>query len=91
MKKPIRPNPKLLALWRSLTPPQRKRFAALAKSTPGSVRQLAEGRRGISSGFAIRIEKAGSRMGVGSLNRVDLNEDCRGCEYAKFALKAKLT
>lgn len=91
MKKPIRPNPKLLALWRSLTPPQRKRFAALAKSTPGSLRQLAEGRRGISSGFAIRIEKAGGRMGVGCLNRTDLSDDCRGCEYAKFALKAKLT
>lgn len=90
-KKPLRPNRKLLALWRGLDPKQRKRFAALAKSTPGSLRQNAEGGRGISSDLAIRLEKAAARMGLSPLSRADLNEACGRCEYAKFCLKAKLS
>lgn len=90
-RKPIRPQPKLLALWRSLTPAQRKRFATLAKSTPGSLRQYSEGRRSVNPDLAVRIEKAGVKMGFAPISRTDLNETCAKCEFARYCLKAKLT
>lgn len=91
-KPPLRPNPKLLALWRQLTPAQRLVFARHAKSTPGALRGPIEGRRGISPDLAIRLEKASVRMRVGEpVMRTELNETCGRCEYARWCLKAKLT
>lgn len=91
-KKPLKPNPKLLALWRSLPPKQRATFARFVKSTDSTLRQYAEGRRNISPDLAIRIEKAAARMQiVPIINRTDLNATCAKCDYAKYALKAKLT
>jgi DNA-binding transcriptional regulator YdaS (Cro superfamily) len=81
-----------MALWRGLEPKQRLRFAKLAKSTEASLRQYAEGRRNISPDLAIRVEKAASRMQIiPIINRTDLSATCQSCEYARFAMKAKLT
>lgn len=91
-KKPLRPNPKLLALWRRLEPKQRAVFAKYVKSTDSTLRQYAEGRRNISPDLAIRIEKAAARMQIIPIvNRTDLSQTCAKCEYARFAMKAKLT
>jgi len=88
MKKPPRPNPKLLALWRKLKPAERVRFAALAKSTTGSLKHYAEGRRGISSDLAIRLEKASVKMRVVPIvSRMDLSDACGRCEFAKAFAK----
>ena len=84
-RKPIKPNPRLLKLWRAMTPTERKAFALLAKSTDGSLRQAAEGRRGISSDLAARIERATISIGVAPINRTELNETCKACEFAKKA------
>lgn len=91
MTRPLKPNPKLMALWQSMTPPQRKRFAALARSTSGSLRQTVEGRRGISSDLAIRLEKAAARLGLKPISRTDLSDTCSKCEFARACLKAKLS
>jgi hypothetical protein len=79
--KPVRP---FLNLWRMLTPALRKRFVLVLKSSAGTVRQYAEGRRGISPAVAARIEKASVMLGgdYPRLNRMDLNETCRNCEFA---------
>lgn len=79
------PNPKLLAVWRDMTPEQRKRFAALVKTTVGNLRQNVDGRRGISSDLAIRIEKAVARMRFlnTSISRMELNATCGRCEFAR--------
>ena len=79
--KPIKP---LLDLWKMMTPAIRKRFVLVLKTSPGTARQYAEGRRGISPAVAIRIEKATGMLGTGypKLSRMDLNETCRGCEFA---------
>lgn len=90
-RKPLKPNPKLLALWRELTPKQRTRFATLAKTTDGSLRLNVEGRRGISSDLAIRVEKAAEKMGLTPISRMELSPTCGKCEFARFCVKAKLT
>lgn len=89
--KPIKPNPKLLALWRSLSPAQRKVFARHAKSTAGALRGPVEGRRGISSDLAVRIERAVVKIHAQPISRTELNETCNKCEFARYALKAKLS
>jgi len=89
-RKPIRPNPKLLKMWRAMTPAERKAFATLAKSTDGSLRQAAEGRRGISSDLAARIERAVIAIGAKPISRMDLNDTCRKCEFARACLKMDL-
>lgn len=78
-----KPIPKLLALWQKMVPGARVEFAKLARTTSGNLRQYAEGRRGISSALAIRIEKATILLGFKPINRMELNETCRNCEYAK--------
>ncbi len=88
--KPLRPNAKLLKLWRQLTPAERKVFAQFAKSTDGSLRQVAEGRRGISADLAVRIEHAVVKIGAKPISRMDLNATCRACEYAKAFKKTEL-
>lgn len=90
MTKPLRPNPKLLKLWRNMTPAERKVFATLAKSTDGSLRQAAEGRRGISPDLASRIERAVVKIGAKPISRMDLNETCRNCDFAKYCKKVNL-
>lgn len=77
-----KPIPKLLALWEKLTPEMRTRLTKLMHSTPGTVRQYVEGRRTISAGMAIRMEKATETLDVDRLNRRDLSQTCHDCEYA---------
>jgi hypothetical protein len=86
MTKPLRPNPKLLALWRSLKPEQKRLFAKLAKTTAGSLRQYAEGQRPIHPDLAIRVERASTGVGA-ALDRTELSEVCRRCDYARIARK----
>lgn len=91
---PAKPIRKLVAFWRGMTPDQRVRFAALVHSTVGSLRQIVEGRRGISSEMAVKLEKASVHMHTDVvLNRMDLNATCRRCEYARTctAVKGDLT
>ena len=90
MPKPIRPNQKLLTMWRQLTPDQRKRFAKLAQTTAGSLRQTVEGRRGISSDLAVRIEKSAQRMQLTPIGRGELNPTCHACEYRRACAKVEL-
>lgn len=90
MNKPLKPNPKLQALWRDLDPKQRKRFAALAGKTAGSLRHVVDGRRGISSDLAIKLEKASVRMALKPLDRMALNETCGKCEFARYCKKVSL-
>lgn len=85
-----KPNPKVLAIWRKLKPEQRVRLAALAKTTAGSLRGNIEGRRGISSDLAIRVEKAAVKLGVQGLSRTDLNATCSRCEYARACMRKDL-
>lgn len=77
-------------MWHGMTPEQRKRFAVLVKSTPGSLRHVVEARRGINSDLAIRMEKAAGRMGV-ALSRTELSSVCGKCEFARACLKADLS
>lgn len=70
-----------------LTVPQRKRIAALAKTTDGGLRHVQAGRRQASADLAIRIEKAAKRIGV-ELRREDLCAACGGCELARAGRKA---
>ncbi len=88
--KPLKPNPKLLKLWRGMTPAERKVFAQFAKSTDGSLRQVAEGRRGISSDLAVRIEHAVVKIGAKPISRMELNSTCGGCEFARYVKKLEL-
>lgn len=85
-KKPIRPNPKLLALWKSLKPEQKQLFAKLAKTTIQNLRQYVEGRRHIHPDLAIRVERASAGVGV-VLDRTELSDVCRRCDYARIARK----
>lgn len=71
-----------------LTPTQLKRLAALAKTTYGTLRHVAAGRRGMSSEAAIRIERGAKRMGL-DVRRESLNAGCEMCEFAKACRRAK--
>lgn len=73
---------------RDLTPAQRRKLAPLVPTTPGSLRQIAMGRRQASAQMAIAIEKAGRRMKV-ALPREENCAACGGCEYAKKFSKFK--
>jgi hypothetical protein len=67
---------------------QQEQLAIYAKTSVGTLRQLTTGHRKASSALAIRLEKGAQRMLVYDLpplTRMDLNETCRGCEYAKLA------
>ena len=71
-----------------LTPTQLKRLAALAKTTYGTLRHVAAGRRGMSSEAAIRVERAAKRMGK-DVRRETLNAGCESCEFAKACRRTK--
>ena len=77
-----KPIPKFLALWKKMIPASRTIFAKMARTTPGNLRQYAEGRREITPKLAIRIEKAINELHLPPITRMDLNETCRKCEYA---------
>jgi len=84
-------NKKLLTLWEKLTREQQERFSTLVEKSRGSMRHVAEGRRGISSGLAIKIEKASETMKLTPpLSRMGLNETCRRCEYARRCTKGEV-
>lgn len=70
-----------------LTPIQLRRLAKLAKTSYDTLRHAATGRRGVSSQAAIRIERAGHRMGL-DLRREQMSAGCAKCEFAK-ACRAK--
>lgn len=89
-RKPLKPNPKLLKLWRGMSPVEREAFAVLVKSTAGSMRQVAEGRRGVSSDLASRIERATVKIGVKPISRMELNSTCGSCEFARYVKKLEL-
>ncbi|MEO6588965.1 MAG: hypothetical protein ABIP06_06525 [Pyrinomonadaceae bacterium] len=82
-----KPIPKFLALWQKMIPEARTIFAKMIKTSAGNLRQYAEGRRAITPKLAIRIEETTIKLGIRELNRTELNETCRGCEYAKVARK----
>ena len=86
---PPNPNPKFAALWEKMVPGARVEFAKLVRTSSGSLRQYAEGRRSITPKLAIRIEKAVEKLGLKPINRMDLNETCRNCEYAIACRKQK--
>ena len=70
--------------WGKATPAQKRTLAKLAKTTVGTLHQLAGGyrTRGVvraSPELARRIEIASG----GELRRVDLCPACRQCEFAK--------
>jgi plasmid maintenance system antidote protein VapI len=69
-----------------LTPLQRRRLAALAGCSEGSLRHSSAGRRGISAHMAIRLERAAKRMGI-ELHREDMNAGCHTCEFARQCRK----
>lgn len=70
------------------TPTQLKRLAALAKTTYGTLRHVAAGRRGMSSEAAIRVERAAKRMGK-DVRRETLNAGCESCEFARDCRRGK--
>lgn len=87
MKKEIKVNKRLQKLWHEMNPTDRKLFASLVGKTVGSFRHVAEGRRGVSSDLAIRIEDALRMLDMKvQINRTELNETCRRCSYAKACL-----
>lgn len=71
---------------------QKERLARLAGTSVGTLYQLSAGDRKASSEKAIQIEKAAAKLGAGlpPLSRMDLNDACRGCEYARLCTKEKL-
>jgi len=88
MKVP-KPNKPLLALWQSLTIDLRRQLAKLARTSAGSLRQYAEGRRATTPALAIRLEKAVTDLGFKTIWRTQLNDTCGKCEFAKAALSKK--
>lgn len=89
MTKPLHPNRKLLALWRSLKPAQKIAFAGRAKTSPETLRQYVEGYRIIQPDLAIRIERATVAQGK-RIDRSELSSVCGGCEYARYCKKVNL-
>lgn len=83
MKRVKRISIRLAKAWHAMKPEQRKEFAKLVGKTVNSFRHVAEGRRGISSDLAIRIEKASEKVDMPQFSRMELNETCRKCEYAR--------
>lgn len=69
-----------------LTTTQRKRIAALAKTSDGSLRHVQSGRRQASADMAIRVEAAARRIGL-DIKRESLCAACGGCELARKARK----
>lgn len=69
-----------------LSPDELKRLAPLAETTYGTLRQVAAGRRKMSSAMAINVEKASRRLGW-DIRREDLNTGCAKCEFARACRK----
>lgn len=81
--------------WSAATPKQKRRLARLAKTTVGSLHQLAgsyrtNGKLSASPELARRIEISARKMALmrgqpamPQLLRVDLCPACRRCEFAK--------
>jgi MoaA/NifB/PqqE/SkfB family radical SAM enzyme len=88
MKEP-KPNKPLLALWKVITPDLRRQLAKLARTSSGSLRQYAEGRRATTPALAIRLEKAVTELGFKTIWRTQLNDTCGKCEFAKACLTRK--
>lgn len=65
-----------------LTPEQIREMAPLVPTSEGTLRQIVTAHRGVSSGRAIAVERAASKIGL-SIPRETLNSGCAGCEFAK--------
>lgn len=79
------PIPKLLALWQSLTKEGRQALATGARTSPAALYHVATGSRKASSERAVRIEQAAKELLGKSvdLDRSDIADGCRKCEYAR--------
>ncbi len=86
------PNPTPLQRWReAATIEERAKMAALAKTTPESLRQMAKayrtgGKARITPGLARLIEMASRELvrdGLPVVYREELSPECGQCEYAK--------
>lgn len=71
------------------------RLAKLARTTPGTLRQIAGGYRksNVTAELAVRIDRAAAVMrsrepALPEIQRESLNAACRGCEFAKRCRKA---
>lgn len=73
---------------RELMPADLRAIAPLAKTTAGTLRQYAIGRRRMSSSVAIAVEKAGARLGF-NLPRELHALGCEVCEFARACRKVK--
>ncbi len=78
---PIKPNPKLVAIWRKMKPAEREKLAELARTTPGSLRHVVAGRRHASSELAMTLESALEDMGLRPISRGELSPVCAKCSY----------
>ncbi len=73
---------------RDLTAEQLKKLAPLAKTTYGTLRQVAAGRRSLSASMAIDVERAAKRIGI-NLPREQHASACAKCEFARACRKAQ--
>lgn len=81
MKKPLRPNRKLLAFWRGLSPAEKRAFAGDVKSSVDSLRQYVDGRRTVHPEMAVKLERASWRIMPVGVDRADLSPVCAKCKY----------
>lgn len=91
--------PNVLKKWMATaTPAERARLAASAKTTIGTLKQVAggyrtEGKPSTTPELARRVELASVRLvrdGLPVLKREDLCQACGKCEYAKLVKKGEL-
>lgn len=85
-------NP-LSAWMRQATPARRERLARLARTTLGTLRQIAgsyrtKGKPSVTPKLAARIEHGVKRIGGPEVRREELCPACASCEFAKRCRKA---
>lgn len=73
----------------SLTYKQLGRLAPLAKTSQDSLRGYQNGSRKMSSEMAIRVERAGKRIGLNLPRELHAN-GCAQCEFARICRKEGL-
>ena len=86
---PIKPNAKLVAIWRKMKPAERDKLAELARTTPGSLRHVVAGRRHASSELAMALETALEDMGLRAIPRGELSPVCARCSYYRHCKLGK--
>ena len=85
MRKPvnplIKPNAKLVALWKAMKPAEREKLAKLARTTAGSMRHVVEGRREATPELAMYLESALEDLGLKRIGRGEISPTCGKCSY----------